>query len=413
MRIGGAVPGTLKEPNHSKRRDRRLFPGKGMIQRFKSAVKSVTARHIAIGLYLCLYLTMAVYTELAFVQHKPISTTLLEDFTYYQRALDDALNGKDPYAIRFIGTAFLYPPQSLFIIELFNRVKPFFLRAAFYLTLNITLLALIVYGTASYYGYSSRQIWHWYVICLGFAPFLELLHIGQINVITLFGIFILFILADTAPILGGMGLTLAIITKVSPIMFLGYLVVNKKYKIITAVIVFLAITTCLTVLRYGVSPVIEYPNVFAWLTNQFPLEQNSQSLVAKLHIIKRFLLFQRVLMAYILLTIAVSGLFTLYGNQPKEPLFIITGLGMTLAPNVMWYHHYVFMLLPLLIWMGWRKLDDRVVAWCLAGLLIVQIDRTCLTNGLLIHVFGHISLLSVLIWQARHFVIGEKTAPAG
>src|SRR6185295_10120289 len=70
---------------------------------------------------------------------------------------------------------------------------------------------------------------------------------------------------------------------------------------------------------------------------------------------------QRTYLLYILLVLILSSLLTLQGKQSKEPLFIVTVLGMMLAPNILWYHHYVFMLLPLLVWMGWKGLDASVV----------------------------------------------------
>ena len=66
---------------------------------------------------------------------------------------------------------------------------------------------------------------------------------------------------------------------------------------------------------------------------------------------------------------------------------------MTLAPNVMWYHHYTFLILPLFIWMGYAKLAPHVVGWCLLGMLIIQVDRWALTHGLLIHVFAHLPFI--------------------
>lgn len=117
---------------------------------------------------------------------------------------------------------------------------------------------------------------------------------------------------------------------------------------------------------------------------------------------------QRLLTFYILFVIAISSLFTIGGKQSKEPLFIVTVFGMTALPNVMWYHHYVFILLPILVWMGWRHLNLWVVTWCLLGLLIIQIDRYRLTYGLLIHIFAHVSILLVLLWQTQQFCSQRK-----
>ena len=105
---------------------------------------------------------------------KPLPNSLLEDFGYYERAALHALDGKDPYAIRDIGPGYLYPPQALLVIEVFSHIKPLFLKVSLLSVTNIALMASMVYGIARHYGYSSNKVWYWYVICLGFAPFLEL-----------------------------------------------------------------------------------------------------------------------------------------------------------------------------------------------------------------------------------------------
>ena len=98
-------------------------------------------------------------------------------------------------------------------------------------------------------------------------------------------------------------------------------------------------------------------------------------------------------------------------SKQREPLFIITSLVMVLASNIVWYHHYVFFLLPLLVWMGWRRLKRSVLAWCFGGLLLIQVDRTHLTYGLLIHLWGHVSVLALLFWQTSQFVKQLKSGP--
>jgi len=374
---------------------------------------------------------MGIYTELKLIELFPIPEHLLQDQRYYDRALHAALEHRDPYAIRRIGTGYLYPPQALLIIELFSHIQPFFLRVALHSVVNIALLGSVVYGIARYYGYSIEKVWYWIVLCFGFAPFLELLHIGQINVITMFGIFTMFFWEVPSPVLSGVGLSLAAITKVTPLLFLGYLAVNKSYKVIGVAFAATVLLSLLSVLRYGISPLLTYPDVFRGLLRQFLLTTNSQTLAAKLAVanypqFQQFLatlpailsepiglviatltaqyrIVQGTYTFYILLVLIVSALLTLRGKQPNEPLFIITALGMMLAPNILWYHHYVFMLLPLLVWMGWSGLDASVVTWCCIGLLIVQIDRRFPPYGLVIHIFSDISMLTVLFWQIRQF----------
>jgi len=397
----------------------------------RSVIESNSARKAVIAFYLFIYLTMGLYTELNLMELFPIPEHLLQDQRYYDRALHAALDHKDPYAVRKIGIGYLYPPQALIIIEPFSHLQPFFVRVAIYSVVNIALLGFMVYGVAKYYRYSIETVWYWFVLCFGFAPFLELLHIGQINVITMFGIFAMFFWEETSPIRSGAGWSLAVITKVSPLLFLGYLAVNKRFKVILAGIVVTICLSLFSVLRYGISPLLTYPNVFAGLLGQFLLTKNSQTLAAKLAVanypeFQQFLaklpealsqvvgsivtvltgqyqIVQRTYIVYILAVLLISSVLTLRGRQSKEPLFILTALGMMLAPNILWYHHYVFMLLPLLVWMGSSGLNPSVVIWCCIGLLLVQIDRRFPPYGLLIHLFNNISMWIILYGQIRQF----------
>lgn len=366
---------------------------------------------------LVLYLAQGIRTELELIARKPISYTLLEDFGYYERALIEARNGNDPYALRSIGPGYFYPPPALLIVETFHSVADFPAKFMVYTIVNIAIMFFVITGIATQYGYSAREIWYWYILGFGFAPFLELLHLGQINIITLLGIFLLFWALDSSLLLTGFGLSLAILTKVTPIVFLAYLAATKKIKSMISAFAWVALITFLSVIRYGISPALAYPATFRWLADQFPVGPNSQSLISKFIIVFGFdlshsqiHLFQTSLILYVLCILVISSILTLRGHQPREPLFIVTALGITVLPNVMWYHHYVFAFLPLLVWMAWMRLDPRVVLWCLTGMIIIQSDRFALTDGLLIHLFVHISIISIIVWQVQH-VFRTKEVP--
>jgi hypothetical protein len=404
----------------------------------KSKLNAPLTLQILLGLYLFIYLTSGIYTELKLITLKPLPEDLFQDYRIYERAVNDALKGNNPYEIQKIGSGFLYAPPALLIIDFFQLIKDPDIRKAVFITINFAFIIVIAYGIAKYYGLKTQKIWYWYILCLGFAPFLELIHIGQINVITMFGIFLMFVLVQKSPYFSGLGLGMAIISKITPVFFMGYLLVNRKFKIILTTFVVIALLTGLAILRYGLTPILEYPKTFLWLMNQFHLTINSQSLVAKLAIANtvqferaitlvpelikppiiglftfftnQYILIQRILTIYIMLVIAISCILTYIKKLPGEPLFIVTALGMMISPNIAWYHHYVFILLPLLIWMGWRGLNWKVVSWCLIGLLIVQLDRRLLTSGLLIHIFSHTSIIILLYWQARQFFIARTVA---
>lgn len=397
-------------------------------------------RRLVVMMGLGIYLTLGIYTELSFSHSLPIPDGVFQDFKFYERALQDALVGQDPYAERSIGVAYLYPPPALLVVEIFHTVRPFLLRVAVYSVVNFFLLGILIYGIARRYGYSVNAIWYWFVLCFGFAPFYELLHIGQINVITLFGIFLLFLHASAFPLLAGVGLSLAVATKVTPLLFVWYLAVARRWRALLYTGIALGVLLLISGLRYGFSPMLTYPDVFLGLLREFPLGINSQSLVAKIAVAETpalprlltltpsplqgvaetFFWFatahvetiHRGLTLYILALIGVSGLLTHLDRSAHEPLFIITALGMTLSSNIMWYHHYVFLLLPLLVWMGWSRLKPSVVLWCFVGLLIVQFDRRLPPYGLLIHLFGHLSMWLLLAGQIRALYRRRSQTPA-
>lgn len=352
------------------------------------------------------YVGLGLRTEAQFLAVKPLPRFLLQDFRLYERALGDAQNGRDPYAIRDIGAAFLYPPPSLLIVQAFAPIAPLVFQAVVFAAINTVLLSVAISMLAARAGYRSRTVWWWYVLALGFAPYLELLHIGQINVVTLSMLCFALYWESSRPLVAGASLALAIATKVTPAALLGYFAINRNRRnrgVIAGAAVALFALSAITIAAYGIQPFVTYGEAFRALTNEFPLGANSQSFVAKL-IQYNWIgggsaaTVQRVLTVYVAVMWMVSA-FAAQRTRDTEPLLIVVIFGMTLLPNVLWYHHYVFLLPAVFVWMGWSRLRLPVVLWCIAGLALIQIDRR-FTCGLLVHAFGHASILAIVVWQA-------------
>lgn len=378
---------------------------------------STRGAQFVLVVFIFAYLTAGFYTELRLIERKPTSPPLLEDFIYYERALADARSGIGAYAVREIGPGYLYPPPSLFLIEAFQLIPQFPLKAAVFWALNVVLILLVVLGIAHKLGATPAHQGYWAALALAFAPLLELLHIGQINVITLFGIALVFLYQDRSAIVSGFGLALATLTKLSPLVLIVYLVACKQFKTILVGLGLIAVGLWLSALRYEAS-LPDYVETVRWLSGQFPLGENSHSFVSKLRalgmplrtdpilapiarLLINFHLTQPLLNVLpIMLVVGMSLLLRLRRGGANAPVFAVTVLGMALVPNVMWYHHYVFLLLPLLVWAGWQRFDWRILAWCSTGLLIIQLDRF-LTHGLLTHLFGRATMILVLYHQAR------------
>lgn len=350
---------------------------------------------LALGLILGMYIVFGLYTHSIFLGTRPAY-----DFHLYENALSKAVAGGDPYDIRAIGPAFLYPPPSLFVIEAFQISPHPTMR--FYLVLLVNLLATLFILRQIYarFGYTPRDVWIWFPLTFFFAPFLATLQVGQINLITEFGILLFFVAA--LPWLAAVGLTLAVITKVTPVAFLFYSFVRKDWKTILYSLILIVVVTLAAGFRYGFSTYATYIDVFADLLNTTALTQNSQSFESKVWMTfqPEFspAYFRTLFLLYMGILVFVSGYFAVRTDD-RIPLFIVLALVITVSPNVMWYHHYVFLLPPLLIWMAWQKLAPSLVLWILSGLLIIQIDYYFLTTGFLVHLFIQLSILRVIYQQ--------------
>ena len=361
---------------------------------------------LIILLVVALYLVFGIYTQLKLLDAKPLPAKLHYDFKIYQKSLFKALEGEDPYAERRIGSdGYLYPTPSLFFVETFAHISDPYLQVAVFTVVHLLLMGALIYGISQKYNCSLRSIWWWFPLGFGFAPFLEILTVGQINLIAEFSIWMMFLLETSSPFLSGIFLSFGVITKVTPLFFLGYLVANRNLKVVGGSLVGILALIMLSAIRYGYESEFKYLQVFRELAATFPMGENSQSLVAKLvsyGLINptQTVATHNMLMIYLLFIFAI-GAFCCYLLREREPLFIIVNLGMMLSPNQMWYHHYIFFLIPLFVWMGWSKLRPSVVLWCFTGFIIIQLDRFLLTHGLIIHLFGHISILAVLVPQVK------------
>jgi hypothetical protein len=394
-------------------------------ERFRFYLKA-----LAIGLCLFAYLVFGLYTEFRLIGIKPLPEKLIEDSNYYIRAFRDTEKGEDPYAVWDIGVGFLYPPPALLVVGTLVRttdlcqqylgIDRVMLRAALLTITNILCLTLVIYGVARKYGYALADVWWWFPLGLGFAPFLEVLHVGQINIITQFGVFAMFMLAESTPIMGGLGLALSIVTKVTPLALVGYLVASRNLRVVLGVLIGLVILSLLAGLIFGWQPFVTYVDVFWRLLDVFPLGPNSQSLVAVLQglgLIADSAIpgVHRGLTVYLLLVFVASAAIA-YGSRQHEPLFIVLSFGLALMPNVMWYHHYVFFLLPVFVWLAWSRQHPAVVVWCCLGLALIQIDRQYsildATHGALAHGFGHLSILLTLVWQLLQVPSLLRTKPS-
>lgn len=360
-------------------------------------------KKVSLQAFIAVYLAFGLYTEFGLMDFLPLPKYFLADYFIYERAANDAALGKDPYLDKKIGTAFVYPPQSILFFEAFSRVGARTVKIAVFAVLNIAMLTFMVYRTIRHYNLPQSGAWFFYPLALGFAPFLELLHVGQVNLFVAFGLFLAFVYPAQLPWLAGFGLGWAAMLKVTPLVFTVYLFLARQWKALVFTAGTILLFTLLAWMRYGSAPFFNYVDAFRSILGQFPDWMESQSLFAKIDryvdVESRASALQTGLNLYLLLILA-SGLISRYAGT-LDLFFAVTGMAVTLTPNLLWYHHYVFLLLPFFILMCWSRLNPRVVAWCLFGFLLIQLDRWYLTTGLLIHIYTHLTILGLVIYQVK------------
>jgi hypothetical protein len=359
---------------------------------------SILRKRLLFAAFLVVYLCAGIYTQMRLAQTFPPFL----DFGFYNRALGNALAGSDPYDVREIGSGFLYPPPALLFMEPFHLIPVDGLRAGVYTLFNLALLTAIIWLVSRRYGLQLRQLWPWIVLTLGFAPLAELLYFGQINLISLFGMTLLFLFAVSAPWLAGLGLAIAIVTKVSPGLLLVYLLATRKFKAILWTFGWVLALSLVALLRYGPGPFVTYPGVFQMLTHTFPVNVHSQALAVKLNSLfgigpMGLTQFGVTILIVLLVGCAAALVFMRRSKSADLSLFALTVFAAILSTNIIWYHYYVFLLLPLALWVIDSRNNQQVIIWVLAGLLTIQIDRWLLTTGLLSQLFCFLTLLGLFL----------------
>jgi hypothetical protein len=369
---------------------------------------------VLICLGLTFYVAVGLRTEINFVALLPIPETLMQDFNIYKGALAAVEQGQDPYADRNIGSGFLYPPPSLLLLLPFDALRAGW-QISLFTALNLSALALILYGIADRYKLPFARVWWWFPLAFGFAPFLEVLHMGQVNILVSLAVLVMLAYLDRSPAVSGVALGAAICLKVTPLAYFLYLAVISRFRVIAFAILAVATLVLVSGVAFSFQHLITYADVLRDLALvTLPADGNAQSLPAILTfrgIIQPESMqeTQRVLDIFLAFAVLCSAFLVRRGSMP-EGLFVVLGLALVSASNVVWYHHYAFLLLPLFVWLAATNLNPLATAWVVGGLTIVNLDRWGLTSGLLAHAFIGATILLILVTQVADVVRQRQRA---
>lgn len=359
----------------------------------RNAIKILPRYLLFIGM--AMYILFGISTSKVLVGIEPPSV----DWAIYQRAAHDVHLGYDPYADRHVGTAFLYPPPALLLFEWLSGISP--LQFAL---LNLILCLLLV-GSAAYYYQVSRSVFMiWMGLVTASVPLFETLYVGQVSFLIAISLALAFLWERDHPCAAGLILALGILLKVTPVLFLLYFLVQRNWKAIAVTLTVCCVACVIAGLRYGTLIFATYFAVFVNLSSTFLTSSgNPQGLAGKLTflgLVSNPADFQKAFLLLVGVIVAVSAIQA-WRSRETVPLFVVLCIGIVLTPNVLWYHHYVVLLMPLLIWMAWSGFDPLVILACALAFWLVNTDRWTATSGLLIQGFGLTLLVGMAVWQYK------------
>ncbi|MFQ5400850.1 MAG: glycosyltransferase family 87 protein [Anaerolineae bacterium] len=312
------------------------------------------------------------------------------DFGIYLTAYAKAAAGRDPYLPFHIGSGFLNHPFLLSVAAPFawlpdstGRVLAW--ATAVFLAWIGAILAMLRLAAHVYGPLSRRRQGFILLLFLGFAPIVEALYVGQISpVVALLLCLCLLLAVEGREALSGLSLALAILFKTSPVLLLVYFTAIRRWRVVVSTAVSLFVLSGVSAVQFSPHSLADFAAILPRLGLQMhasPFNLSGASLVSRALI---DLNWQNLLLplrqAHILLVLAATLFLFRIGlrlsphfDQQHFWLFAAFLALMVAASPLVWYHHLLFLLLPLA---GLVLHPSRVVAASGLGLtLLIQLER--------------------------------------
>ncbi len=337
------------------------------------------------------YLLLALFSEywLGIVTHHRLG----EDFYIYYDSYIKGISGKNPYVPYHIGESFVNHPFVLSFLSLFvwrqQKVPALILWIIASLLVWIVVVKVIFFLVQSSLEKDElidRRVFSvmGWVISLGFAPFLETMYIGQINVFVILSILLVLYYSELdKPYLAGFFLSLAIVLKTSPIIFVLYFLSLKNYRLLFGGMVSFALFSFIPSIQFSSNIIPNFLSVLSNLGSELhpsPYNESIMALSARLLTKLGWENFESVLQTghgvltvLVLCAILIPNLLKPPSKSLRLSQFVLLLLAMTLFSPLIWYHHSMFLIVPIILLL--QRSDDHYSLISISLVLLIQLER--------------------------------------
>lgn len=322
----------------------------------KTALRNPFLQRAAASLFLIVYGLLA-WHRLQWLQLMTGSRAWW-DFQVYYTAYLKAANGRNPYEPFHIGQGFLNHPFVLTFVGLFSGHGNAQLAAALWFVASLVAWAAALYLTIRYILRRRLRLFP-FILLLSSAPVVETFYMGQINAFAVLCLSLCFLYAQKGKAaLAGFTLALAAVFKSSPLLLLFYFLAVRKGRVVVMALLFLLGLGGITAVQFSPHLFSQFGRVLLRLVTEVEAGRYNYSLlslaqhapvVAGWEQADRYLLWgHKIIVGGTLATLlAVSHSRATFQKSDRCRLFALFLCLMVIFSPLLWYHHFVFLLLPL------------------------------------------------------------------
>jgi len=368
---------------------------------------------VAIGGCLALYGGLAVWTQ------TNINPYVNPDIDIFLKAGQKAVQGLNPYQPFEIGQSFIYPPPALLIFAPLSQL-PIGISKLIWAILNFAALGLALFITwYSLPANPQRRLAGWVTMALLiFTPALETLTTGQVNHFVLLGL-ALFALGVAKPkyeILGDIGLAIAIVIKISPLLLVALPVVQRDWRRCLRIGLVLLTLCLISALAFNFSIWTSFLEVLPKLFGGYPTPIN-QTIPPAIHRIFEFggydvnVSWLGSLFTVLVLLVWVIVLFRRPKSGETYQLLALGLVTMTIGSSLIWFHHLTFLVIPMLYLVATTRLTSIIPRLVLASVFLIQSNRLfeSVTTVPLPSILGYLLLYAATLYAVFQPIVSLET----